>query len=89
MQVIAIIPKNEKDPKQYLVKATEAELDLISGIAESLHIEGRIQIGNVIKVSELFDKVNTFAENEKDLKSAARALRSTADSIDNLLPDKI
>ena len=86
MEVIAVIPKTEEQDKQYIVQATEGELDKVSGIAEVEHIADRIQVGHEIKVSEVYDKLDYFKKNKKKLETVEFQLRNTADSIKNLLP---
>ncbi len=91
MKVISIIPEvKEKDkvktPKQYIVQATEKELDKVSGIAEVAHIAGRIQVGHEIKIAKIYDNLDRFAKNEKKLSTAVDTLRRMANSIKNILP---
>jgi len=86
MQVISIIPKTAEEDQQYILQATEGELDKISGIAEVEHIAGRIKVGHEIVVSAVYDKLDHFAKNQNKLKKAKAALIEMADSIDSILP---
>lgn len=86
MKVISIVPKTAEEEKQYIVQATEKEIDKISGIAEVEHIEGRIMVGHEIVVSEVYDNLDYFAKNKKKLEKAVASLRAAATSIKNLLP---
>lgn len=86
MIVIAVIPKTAEEDQQYIIQATEGELDKISGIAEVEHIAGRIKVGHEIVVSEVYDKLDYFTKNEQSLVKAESLLREAADSIKNLLP---
>lgn len=86
MKVISIIPKTAEEEKQYIVQATEKELDKISGIAEVEHIEGRIMVGHEIAVSEVYDHLAYFAKHKKKLTKAVTSLRAAATSIKSLLP---
>lgn len=87
MEVIAIIPKTTEENEQYIVQATEGELDKISGISEVEHIAGRIKVGHEIVVSEVYDKLDNFAKNEKKYKTCVVQLKETIKSIENLLPE--
>lgn len=86
MEIIAIIPKTQEEEQQFIVQATEGEIDKISGISEVVHIAGRIKVGHEIKVSEIYDNLDYFTKNKNKLKQAEKALRETADNIKGLLP---
>ena len=86
MKVISIIPKTETEEKQYILQATEKEIDKVSGISEVAHISGRIQVGHEITVSKVYDRLDNFARNENKLKNSEAVLREMADSIKNILP---
>ena len=86
MEVIAIIPKTSDEDQQYLLQATEGELEKISGISEVEHIAGRIKVGHEIKVAPVYDQLDYFEKNKKKLKGVESQLRTTADGIKNLLP---
>lgn len=86
MEVIAIIPKTSEEEQQYLIQATEGELDKVSGIAEIEHIAGRIKVGHEIKVSKVYDNLDYFTKNKNKLTQAEKTLREAANSIKNLLP---
>lgn len=86
MLVIAIIPASDGEIKQYIIQASEVEIDKISGISEVVHIEGRIKVGHEIVISEVYDKLEYFAKHKKELKAAEKTLREIAKSIKKLLP---
>ena len=86
MKVISIIPKTKEEGQQYLLQATEGELDKISGIAEVEHIAGRIQVGHEIVVAPVYDKLDNFAKCQKQLKNARAELRKMASAITAILP---
>lgn len=86
MEILGIIPKTEKEEAQYIVQATEKELDKISGIADVEHIAGRIKVGHEIKISEVYDKLDYFTKHKKKLKQVPASLREAAKIVQNLLP---
>lgn len=94
MKVLALIPKTTEIvdeqsvevPARFIVEATEEELDKVSGISTTAHIEGRIKVGHEIKISPVYDKLDYFVVNKTKLEKAVLTLRDAADGIEDVIP---
>ncbi len=96
MIITSIVPAHETpsgndDPpiqvhKQYMLLATEEELDKIRGISGNEHISGRYKVKHEVHPAAVFDKVDLFAKHAKDLKKIPALLRDMADNMENLIP---
>ena len=85
MIVRAIISKKGDEQEKFLVEATEAELEMITGIAGKPHISGRFEVDTEIAAAEVYKRLEEFTNNKEKLKEAGNSLRQTADSIKGIL----
>ena len=69
-----------------IVEISEAEADMITGIAGRPHISGRYKSGRTVNIAKMYDKVKLINEKYKEIKSAAAKLKSDADDIGNSIP---
>ena len=84
MEIIGLRP-NKTGIGEFVVIATEAEINRIEGIDNVVPIAGRLKVGTQIHVSDKWDAMKTLAENTDGLKSMAASLRSKADEIENAI----
>lgn len=72
--------------RELLVEITEAEADMITGVAGRPHISGRYKPGKEVNITAIYQKVKQINEKHTIIKSALRAIKSSADDIDNSIP---
>ena len=72
--------------KTILVEMTIDEADMVNGVAGRPHISGRYKAGREIGLTAIYKKVKLINEKTATIKSAVRAIKSSADDIDNNLP---
>lgn len=72
--------------RRYVVELTEAEIDMITGVAGRPHISGRYKPGHEVNITAIYQKVKQINEKHAIIKSAVRAIKSGADDIDNSIP---
>jgi hypothetical protein len=82
MEVIGLRPKT----KEFIVIATQDELDKFSGIDNAAMIDGRITVGTKIDVSLLWDRLKSLTAKAGQLQAVAQTLRTRADEIESALP---
>lgn len=69
--------------KSIIVELTEAEADMITGVAGKVHISGRYKAGKSVNVAEIYNKVDTINKKSVELKAAAVTIRDAVDTIEN------
>jgi hypothetical protein len=72
--------------RRYVAELTEAEIDMITGVAGRPHISGRYKPGKEVNISAIYQKVKQINEKHAIIKSAVRAIKSSADDIDSSIP---
>jgi len=70
----------------YVIEITEAEADMITGVAGKVHISGRYKPGNIANVAKIYDKVKKINEKYAEIKAAAAQVKLDADDIANAIP---
>ena len=87
MKFIGIGKKSTKAGKTILVaEFTEAEADMITGVAGRPHISGRYKPGIEVNIAKIYQKVKTINEKHDAIKQAVTTIKSRADDISNALP---
>ena len=81
---------DEKNKKitynQYIVLITEAEADMITGVAGLTHITGRYRPGVEVNVTDIYEKVKEINKSAAKIEEAVLAVKSHADDIANAIP---
>lgn len=72
--------------RKYVVELTEAEADMITGVAGKPHISGRYKPGIEVNVTAIYQKVKSINEKYAEIKAAVAAVKTSADDIDNAIP---
>ncbi|KKN73171.1 hypothetical protein LCGC14_0403440 [marine sediment metagenome] len=70
----------------YVAELTEAEADMITGVAGKPHISGRYKPGIEVNVTAVYQKVKRINEKYAEIKAAVIAVKTSADDIDNAIP---
>lgn len=69
-----------------LVEMTEAEADMIAGVAGKPHISGRYKPGKNVNVTKIYNKVKQINEKHAQIINATNGIKTKADDIKNALP---
>lgn len=72
--------------RRYVVEMTEAEADMITGVAGRPHISGRYKPGVTMNVTAVYEKVKKINQKHAEIKAAAVKLRTDAADIENAIP---
>lgn len=72
--------------RKYVVEITEAEADMITGVAGRPHISGRYKPGKTVNVTAIYDKVKAINEKHDEIKAAMISVKASADDINNSIP---
>ncbi len=88
MEFLAIgkIDKQDTSKTKYVVEITEAEADMITGVAGKVHISGRYKPGVQVNVTAIYEKVEQINEKSVEIVAAAEKLKTDADDIINAIP---
>lgn len=85
MKIIGVAPKQYGESK-FILEAPEEEVYRLLGHSSYVHKGKRLEVGDSIKVSEMYDRLTTIKYNEAELEKAAALLRASADLLDKALP---
>lgn len=72
--------------RRYVIEVTEAETDMITGVAGRVHISGRYKPGVTVNITAIYEKVKKINVKHAEIKKAAIKLKSDADDIINAIP---
>ena len=72
--------------RKYVAELTEAEADMITGVAGRPHISGRYKPGITVNITAIYNKVKQINQKHDAIKAAVIAVKSHADDIDNSIP---
>ena len=72
--------------RRLVAEITEAEADMITGVAGRPHIAGRYKPGVTVNVAAIYEKVKRINEKHAEIKAAAAKLKAGADDIANSIP---
>jgi len=86
MKIIAIVPiKNDKET-EYIVQASEDELDTIGGVKGKAHISNRYKVGSDVACHRTYDRLKWINDNAQALPAVATRLRKLATDIEAAIP---
>lgn len=85
MKIIGVVPKQYGNSK-FILEAEEEVVYKLLGHSSYAHKGKKLEVGDSIKVSEMYDRLNTIKHNEAELEKAAALLRASADLLDKALP---
>ena len=80
------INKQDTSKTKYVVEITEAEADMITGVAGRPHIAGRYKPGVTVNITAIYDRVKLINEKYAEIKAAVITVKANADDIDNAIP---
>ena len=80
------IDKTDTSKTKYVVELTEAEVDMITGIAGKPHVASRYKPGVEVDIAVIYQKVKLINERPAEIKAAAAAIKTGADDINNAIP---
>lgn len=86
---IGKITKDDKGvvtERRYIVEMTEAEADMITGVAGKAHISGRYKPGVDVNIAVIYQKVKQINEKQDEIVAAAKELQSDAADMENAIP---
>lgn len=88
MEFIGVGKVNKLDTSKtkYVVEITEAEADMIAGVAGKPHIASRYKPGVTVNITAIYDKVKLINEKYAEIKAAVITVKSNADDIGNAIP---
>lgn len=72
--------------RRYIAELTEAEADMITGVAGRTHIAGRYKPGVMVNIAAIYDKVKRINERHAEIVAAAEEIKSDADDMANAIP---
>lgn len=75
------------DPNNaFIMHVPEDEAYKLLGHYSSYASEKKLQVGDTIKISEMYDRLTKMKRNEAELEKTASLLRASADLLDKALP---
>lgn len=83
------VTKNEEGEvteRKYVVEMTEAEADMITGVAGRPHMAGRYRPENIINIASIYQKVKRINEKHAEIVAAAQELQSDAAEMEKSIP---
>lgn len=83
---IGKVNKQNSDKTIYVVEITEAEADMITGVAGKPHISGRYKPGVEVNLTAIYNKVEQINKKQAAILAATTTIKSSADDIKNSLP---
>ncbi len=88
MEILGIgkVDKQNANKTEYIVRITEAEADMITGVAGKPHISGRYKPGVSVNISAIYKKVKSINESHAEIVAAAVEIKSDANDIEKALP---
>ncbi len=88
MEIIGIgkIDKTKPAQTEYIVKITEDEADMITGVAGRPHITGRYKPGVSVNITAIYDKVKLINERHAEIVAAAQELQADAADMASAIP---
>ncbi len=90
MEILALGKITKKNgvvtERKYVVELTEAELDMITGVAGRPHISGRYKPDQLVNITTIYDKVKLINQRHAAIKAGVLTMKSSADDIDNAIP---
>ena len=88
MKILGVgkIDKRDTNKTKYVAEITEAEADMITGVAGKPHISGRYKPDMSINISEIYLKVKSINERYAEIVAAAAEVKSDADDIAKAIP---
>ena len=69
-----------------VVELTEAEVDMVTGVAGKPHIASRYKPGRKVNIAKIYNKVKRINESHVAIKAAAAKLKTDAGNIANSIP---
>lgn len=70
----------------YIAEITEAEADMITGVAGKPHISGRYRPGAKANIAAIYQKVKQINQKHAEIKAAAVELQADAVDMQNAIP---
>lgn len=88
MKFLGIGKVNKLDANKtiYIVRITEAEADMITGVAGKPHITGRYKPGMEVNIAKIYEKVKRINERHAEIKAAAVELQADAKDMETAIP---
>jgi len=77
--------KQGKKIQHYIVEISEAEADMITGVAGKVHISGRYKAGIVVDITSVYEKVKNINEKSAQIKASMATVKANADNISNAI----
>lgn len=74
---------------EYIAHITEEEINRISGIDNVVAIEGRIKVGDIIEVNDLWDKLKKLIAVQAGFSVISQTLRTKANEIDSVITQNV
>jgi len=88
MKIIGLIPIKNGNENEFIIRATEDELDTISGVKGKTHIGGRYTVGAEITADETYDRLNWINKHLNKLPQTVAQLRTLADNLEKAVPEQ-
>lgn len=87
MKIVAMIPiPNANGSQDYLVQATENELNTVAGVLNHPPIAGRYVIGTEIECAKVYQKLAWLEKHQAQIPEIAAELRTMATNLEAALP---
>jgi excinuclease UvrABC helicase subunit UvrB len=85
MKIIGLTGKPYGENK-FIMEVPEEEAYKLIGHSSYSHQGKKLEVGDTIKVSEMYDRLTSIKYNEAQLEKSAALLRASADLLDKALP---
>ncbi len=83
---IGKVDKQDTSKTKYIIEITEAEADMITGVAGKPHIASRYKPGVQVNLTAIYDKVKAINERHAEIVAGAKEVQADAAEIENAIP---
>lgn len=83
---IGKVSKPDTSKTIYIIEITEAEADMITGVAGKPHIASRYKPGVEVNIAAIYDKVKAINEKYAEIVAAAVEIQADAAEMESAIP---